>query len=316
MKQSRHAVLFATPDSLFPQECASCDYIAPAAMLLQAIMVSTASIIMLAAPKPVCQMAKLIAHARGKGQRIISLPHGRDCNPGSHPSHLQAGALLTSRPNLPLLAHFDSSLQAHSLAHACCSGFSGALAAATLAHEQGVNDINFLGDSFLAHHIQTTTGLKVHRAPTVSHPMPFTPWEIRQCREAHPGIMVVAHHTATPEIQKEADVVGNTSSLMDWFATNKLPRIFLAMNFSMTLGLPALFPHLHFVRALQSCRLQNPQALPDFIAALEGTAPALCAKQDDLPMLKACLEPVRRYMAFEQQAATGRDRGVAFRKCP
>src|SRR5262249_58578969 len=62
----------------------------------------------------------------------------------------------------------------------------------------------------------------------------FTAAEIRELREQHPGVVVLAHPECPPEVVTEADFAGSTAAMSSYVAGKKPKRVVLVTERSMS----------------------------------------------------------------------------------
>ena len=53
----------------------------------------------------------------------------------------------------------------------------------------------------------------------------FSAQEVRQLRENHPGVVVLAHPECPPDVVAEADFAGATAAMSSYLATKRPPRV-------------------------------------------------------------------------------------------
>ncbi len=97
----------------------------------------------------------------------------------------------------------------------------------------------------------------------------FTPQDIRDLREAHPGVIVLAHPECPPEVVLEADFAGSTAVMSDYVASQKPPRVVLLTECSMSDNVAANNPDVEFIRPCNLCPHMKRITLANIRQALE-----------------------------------------------
>jgi quinolinate synthase len=96
----------------------------------------------------------------------------------------------------------------------------------------------------------------------------FTGAEIREYREAHPGIEVIAHPECPPDVIAEADFTGSTAKMTDWVKHMRPARVLLVTECSMAANIAAEAPDIEFVRPCNLCPHMKRITLPRILDSL------------------------------------------------
>ena len=97
----------------------------------------------------------------------------------------------------------------------------------------------------------------------------FSPTDIRELREAHPGVTVLAHPECPPEVVAEADFAGSTAAMSDYVGRYKPARVVLMTECSMSDNVAVAHPEVDFVRPCNLCPHMKRITLANIRAALE-----------------------------------------------
>ena len=99
----------------------------------------------------------------------------------------------------------------------------------------GVPRVIMLPDEYLAQNIAAETDVEIiaWKGHCEVHER-FTPADVRQLREDHPGVTVLAHPECPPEVVAEADFSGSTAAMSDYVGSQKPPRVVLMTECSMS----------------------------------------------------------------------------------
>jgi len=97
----------------------------------------------------------------------------------------------------------------------------------------------------------------------------FTPSDIRQLRENHPGVTVLAHPECPPAVVAEADFAGSTAAMSDFVGQRQPPRVVLLTECSMSDNIAVLHPDVEFIRPCNLCPHMKRITLKNIRHALE-----------------------------------------------
>jgi quinolinate synthase len=142
-----------------------------------------------------------------------------------------------------------------------------------------------LPDEFLARNVATETAVKIiaWKGHCEVHER-FTAEEVRQLRENHPDIVVLAHPECPPDVVAEADFTGSTAALVQFVEKRKPPRVVLLTECSMSDNVATQHPDIEFIRPCNLCPHMKRITLGNIRQALEQNQhvvtidPALAAR--------------------------------------
>jgi quinolinate synthase len=81
----------------------------------------------------------------------------------------------------------------------------------------------------------------------------FSAEDVKQLREAHPGVVILAHPECPPDVLQEADFAGSTSALSSYVADKQPPKVVLLTECSMSDNVAAENPDVNFIRPCNLC---------------------------------------------------------------
>ena len=127
-----------------------------------------------------------------------------------------------------------------------------------------------LPDEYLAKNIAAETKVKVitWTGHCEVHER-FSAEEVRQLRENHPGVVVLAHPECPPDVLAEADFAGSTAAMSSYVATKRPPRVVLLTECSMSDNVAIQYPDLEFIRPCNLCPHMKTITLGNIRRALE-----------------------------------------------
>jgi quinolinate synthase len=133
-----------------------------------------------------------------------------------------------------------------------------------------VERVIMLPDEYLAQNIAAQTSVKIiaWKGHCEVHEL-FTPDDIRQIRENHPGVTVLAHPECPPEVVAEADFSGSTAAMSGYVEQRRPPRVVLLTECSMSDNVAVLHPDVEFIRPCNLCPHMKRITLKNIRHALE-----------------------------------------------
>ena len=152
----------------------------------------------------------------------------------------------------------------------CCTSGN----ALTVVESLGAERVIMLPDEYLAQNIAAQTDVKIiaWKGHCEVHER-FTPADVRQLRENHPGVIVLAHPECPPEVVAEADFSGSTAAMSDFVGKQRPPRVVLLTECSMSDNVAVQHPDVEFIRPCNLCPHMKRITLTN-IRARAGDEPA------------------------------------------
>jgi quinolinate synthase len=169
-------------------------------------------------------------------------------------------------PGVPVVTYVNTSAAVKAESDICCTSGN----ARAVVESLGVERVIMLPDEFLAHNVAAETDVKIiaWKGHCEVHER-FTATEVRQLREDHPGIVVLAHPECPPEVVAEADFSGSTAALSLFVETRKPPRVVLLTECSMSDNVAVQHPDIDFIRPCNLCPHMKRITLRNIRQALE-----------------------------------------------
>jgi quinolinate synthase len=169
-------------------------------------------------------------------------------------------------PGAPVVAYVNTSTAVKAESDICCTSGN----ALKVVESLGAERVIMLPDEYLAQNIAVQTGVKIiaWKGHCEVHER-FTPDDIRQIRENHPGVTVLAHPECPPEVVAEADFSGSTAAMSGFVAKQRPPRVVLLTECSMSDNVAVLHPDVEFIRPCNLCPHMKRITLKNIRHALE-----------------------------------------------
>jgi quinolinate synthase len=170
-------------------------------------------------------------------------------------------------PNTPVIAYVNTSAAVKAEADICCTSGNALKVVESLGAEQVI----MLPDEYLAQNIavQTKTRIIAWKGHCEVHEL-FSASDVRQLREDHPGITILAHPECPPDVVTEADFSGSTAEMSTFVEKRRPPRVVLLTECSMSDNVATLHPDVDFVRPCNLCPHMKQITLKNIRHSLEN----------------------------------------------
>src|SRR6202048_570154 len=262
LKRRRNAVVLAhnyqTPEIF---HCVA-DVVGDSLALARKAMTIEADVIVLAGVHFMAETAKLLNPE--KTGLIPDLAAGCSLADSIPPAEVR---LMRQRyPGVPIVTYVNTSAAVKAESDICCTSGN----ARAIVESLGVDRVIMLPDEFLARNIAAETNVKIiaWKGHCEVHER-FTAAEVRQLREDHADIVVLAHPECPPEVVAEADFSGSTAGLSHFVETRRPPRVVLLTECSMSDNVAVLHPEVEFIRPCNLCPHMKRISLGNIRQALE-----------------------------------------------
>jgi quinolinate synthase len=169
-------------------------------------------------------------------------------------------------PGVPIVAYVNTSAAVKAESDICCTSSNAKAVVVSL----GASRVIMLPDEYLARNVAATTSIEIisWKGHCEVHER-FTAADIREIRESHPGVVVLAHPECPPEVIAEADFSGSTAAMSDYVGTRKPARVVLLTECSMSDNVAVQHPDIEFVRPCNLCPHMKRITLANIRRALE-----------------------------------------------
>lgn len=221
-----------------------------------------ADVIVLAGVHFMAETAKLL-----NPSKTVLIPDlGAGCSLADSITPEDVRLLRQTYPGVPIVTYVNTSAAVKAESDICCTSGN----AKAVVESLGVDRVIMLPDEYLAKNIASQTHVKVitWKGHCEVHER-FSAEEVRQLRENHPGVVVLAHPECPPEVVAEADFAGSTAAMASYVATRRPPRVMLLTECSMSDNIAADHPDLEFIRPCSLCPHMKKITLGNIRQALE-----------------------------------------------
>ncbi len=153
-------------------------------------------------------------------------------------------------PGVPVVTYVNTSADVKAESDICCTSSN----AVQVVESLGVPRVIMIPDQYLARNVAAQTDVEVIAwAGACEVHERFTADDIRDLREANPGIVVLAHPECPSDVLAEADYAGSTSAMSDYVAREQPRQVVLVTECSMSDNVAAANPGVDFVRPCNLC---------------------------------------------------------------
>ena len=262
LKRDRNAVILAhnyqTPEIF---HCVA-DIVGDSLALAREAMHVEADVIVLAGVHFMAETAKLLNPTK----TVLIPDRGAGCSLADSITPADVRLLRQSYPGVPIVTYVNTSAAVKAESDICCTSGN----AKAVIESLGVERVIMLPDEYLAKNIAAETKVKVitWTGHCEVHER-FSAEEVRQLRENHPGIVVLAHPECPPEVLAEADFAGSTAAISSYVAKQRPPRVVLLTECSMSDNIAIQYPDLEFIRPCNLCPHMKRITLGNIRHALE-----------------------------------------------
>lgn len=280
LKRQRNAVILAhnyqTPEIF---HCVA-DIVGDSLALARKAINVEADVIVLAGVHFMAETAKLL-----NPKKTVLIPDmGAGCSLADSITPQDVALLREAHPGVPIITYVNTSAAVKAASDICCTSGN----AKKVVESLGVPRVLMIPDEYLAQNIARETNVEIlawHGHCEVHER--FTPDDIRELRESHPGVVVLAHPECPPEVVEAADFAGSTAVMSDFVGEKKPQRVVLLTECSMSDNVAVDHPDVEFIRPCNLCPHMKRITLGNIRDALENS-------RHEVTVDPAIAEPARR----------------------
>ncbi|RWE12559.1 MAG: quinolinate synthase NadA [Mesorhizobium sp.] len=262
LKRERNAVILAhnyqTPEIF---HCVA-DIVGDSLALARKAMTVEADVIVVAGVHFMAETAKLLSP-----DRTVLIPDlAAGCSLADSITAEDVRLMRQHYPGVPVITYVNTSAAVKAESDICCTS-GNALA---VVKSLNAPRVIMLPDEYLAKNIAAQTKVEIiaWKGRCEVHER-FSANDIRDLREAHPGVTVLAHPECPPEVVAEADFAGSTAAMSDYVGRHKPARVVLMTECSMSDNVAVEHPDVDFVRPCNLCPHMKRITLTNIRSALE-----------------------------------------------
>uniref|UniRef100_UPI0039A6EA45 quinolinate synthase NadA n=1 Tax=Brucella pseudintermedia TaxID=370111 RepID=UPI0039A6EA45 len=280
LKKKRNAVILAhnyqTPEIF---HCVA-DIVGDSLALARKAAEVDADVIVLAGVHFMAETAKLL----NPGKTVLIPDMAAGCSLADSITPEDVALLREAHPGVPIITYVNTTAAVKAASDICCTSGN----AKRIVESLGVPRVLMIPDEFLAQNVARETNVEIlawHGHCEVHER--FTPDDIRELRESHPGVMVLAHPECPPEVVEAADFAGSTAVMSNYVGEKKPQRVVLLTECSMSDNVAVDHPDVEFIRPCNLCPHMKRITLANIRDALENN-------RHEVVVDAALMEPARR----------------------
>jgi len=188
------------------------------------------------------------------------------CSLASSITGADVRALRKRYPGVPVVTYVNTTAEVKAETDVCCTSAN----AVSVVESLGTDRVIFLPDEYLGRYVAQQTEVEVilWQGRCEVHER-FTAGEIRDFRQRHSGLRVIAHPECAPEVLDEADFVGSTSGMIRWVGNERPQRVMMVTECSMSDNVAVEHPEVEFIRPCNLCPHMKRITLPKILHALQ-----------------------------------------------
>ncbi|TGT35821.1 MULTISPECIES: quinolinate synthase NadA [unclassified Mesorhizobium] len=262
LKRERNAVILAhnyqTPEIF---HCVA-DIVGDSLALARKAMTVEADVIVVAGVHFMAETAKLL-----NPDKTVLIPDlAAGCSLADSITAEDVRLMRQRYPSAPVVTYVNTSAAVKAESDICCTS-GNALA---VVKSLNAPRVIMLPDEYLAKNIAAQTKVEIiaWKGRCEVHER-FSANDIRDLREAHPGVTVLAHPECPPEVVAEADFAGSTAAMSDYVGRYKPARVVLMTECSMSDNVAVEHPDVDFVRPCNLCPHMKRITLRNIRSAIE-----------------------------------------------
>jgi len=262
LKKSRDAVILAhnyqTPEIF---HCVA-DFVGDSLALAREAAKVDARMIVMAGVHFMAETAKLL-----NPEKTVLIPDPEaGCSLAESITAEDVRTLRRRYPGVPVVTYVNTSAAVKAESDVCCTSGN----ARRVVESLGAPRVLMLPDQYLAANVAAQTRVEIipWRGRCEVHER-FERADVRQLREDHPGVVVLAHPECAPEVVEAADFAGSTAEMSAYVETRKPRQVVLLTECSMSDNIAVGHPEVDFVRPCNLCPHMKRITLANIRRALE-----------------------------------------------
>jgi quinolinate synthase len=268
LKRTKNAIVLAHHYQSAPIYRCVADIVGDSLTLARAAAEAEADVIVMCGVHFMAETAKLL-----NPEKIVVLPDlAAGCSLAESITAEDVRALRAAHPGVPVVTYVNTSAAVKAESDVCCTSAN----AVAVVESLGVPKVIFIPDQYLAAYVASKTNVEIvtWQGHCEVHER-FTGEEIRELREMHPDIAVLAQPECPPDVLAAADFVGSTTAMLG-YVKEKLPKhVAMITECSMASNLVDAFPDIEFTQPCNLCPHMQRITLPKIVRALETLEPRI-----------------------------------------
>ena len=266
LKKQKNAVILA--HNYMTPEIFACvgDFRGDSLQLAREAAETDAEIIVQAGVHFMAETSKILAP-----EKTVLIPDLRaGCSLASSITGADVRLLKEKYPGVPVVTYVNTTADVKAETDICCTSSNAVEIVEHICAEWNSDTVILIPDQYLAKNVAAMTKIKVITwAGACEVHERFTAEDIRELREATPGVIVLAHPECPPDVLAEADFAGSTSGLSNYVSEHQPKNVVLLTECSMSDNVALDNPDVNFVRPCNLCPHMKRITLKGILRALQ-----------------------------------------------
>ena len=283
LKRQRRAVVLAhnyqTPEIYH----GVADVVGDSLALARKASETDAEVIVLAGVHFMAETAKLLNPTK----TVLIPDSGAGCSLAASVTAEDVRLMRAAHPGVPVVTYVNTSAAVKAESDICCTSAN----ARRVVESLGVPKVIMLPDEYLARNVAAETSVEIiaWRGHCEVHER-FGAADVRALREAHPGLVVLAHPECSPDVVAESDYTGSTAGMSTYVARERPGRVVLLTECSMADNVAVENPGVDFIRPCNLCPHMKRITLGNIRAALETMREEVTIPEDVAVRARAAVQ--------------------------
>ncbi len=173
-------------------------------------------------------------------------------------------------PGIPVVTYVNTTADVKAETDVCCTSSNAVQVVEHVAAEWGVDKVILIPDKYLARNVASVTDIEIITwdGRCEVHEQ-FTADDIEALRDAHPGVLILAHPECPPDVLEAADFAGSTSALSNYVSERHPNKVVLLTECSMSDNVASANPDVEFVKPCNLCPHMKRITLENIFDALK-----------------------------------------------
>ncbi len=157
-------------------------------------------------------------------------------------------------PGIPVVTYVNTTADVKAETDVCCTSSNAVQVVEHVAAEWGVDKVILIPDKYLARNVAAVTDIEIITwdGRCEVHEQ-FTADDIHALRDAHPGVLILAHPECPPDVLEASDFAGSTSALSNYVSERSPNKVVLLTECSMSDNVASANPDVEFVKPCNLC---------------------------------------------------------------
>jgi len=202
-------------------------------------------------------------------------------------------------PGAPVVSYVNTTAEVKAASDICCTSANAAQIVAAMPGDTVI----MTPDKWLAQNVAKQVPQKRvvwWDGACIVHER-FTAQDLRDFRDWHPGLKIIAHPECPPDVVAEADYAGSTANIQGWAEAEHPKQVMLVTECSMAGNISDANPDVEFLGPCNMCPYMALNTVEKLYLALRDLKPELTVPED---LRVRALLPLNRMLAIASGAAT------------